>query len=106
MASTKSRFNPDDGHYILPSCNTPCRTAPVSGAPTGAECSGIVELSGSPPGPFCYDRGAEQRHYWARPRSSAYDALGRSRREPDLPADSGNRRYRAAVRPNALRFVR
>ena len=39
-------FNPDDGHYILPSCNTPCRTVPVTGATTGPELLGIVDASG------------------------------------------------------------
>jgi hypothetical protein len=39
-------FNPDDGHYILPSCNTPCRTVPVMGATTGPELLGIVDSSG------------------------------------------------------------
>jgi hypothetical protein len=39
-------FNPDDNHYILPSCNTPCRTVPVMGATTGPELLGIVDSSG------------------------------------------------------------
>jgi hypothetical protein len=38
-------FNPDDGHYVLPSCNTPCRTIPGTGT-TGPELLGIVDSSG------------------------------------------------------------
>ncbi len=38
-------FNPDDGHYVLPSCNTPCRTIPGTGV-TGPELLGIVDSSG------------------------------------------------------------
>jgi hypothetical protein len=36
-------FNKDDGHYSIPSCNTPCRTRPVKGATTGPELLGIVD---------------------------------------------------------------
>jgi hypothetical protein len=39
-------FNPGDGHYIIPSCNTPCRTVPVTGAVTGPELLGIVDSNG------------------------------------------------------------
>jgi hypothetical protein len=39
-------FNPDDGHYVLPSCDTPCRTVPVKGATTGPELLGIVDSRG------------------------------------------------------------
>jgi hypothetical protein len=38
-------FNPDDGHYVLPSCNTECRTIPGSGV-TGPELLGIVDSRG------------------------------------------------------------
>jgi hypothetical protein len=38
-------FNPDDGHYVLPSCNTPCRTIPGTGV-TGPELLGIVDSRG------------------------------------------------------------
>jgi hypothetical protein len=38
-------FNPDDGHYVLPSCNTECRTIPGTGT-TGPELLGIVDSSG------------------------------------------------------------
>jgi hypothetical protein len=38
-------FNPDDGHYVLPSCDTPCRTIPGTGT-TGPELLGIVDSSG------------------------------------------------------------
>ena len=55
-------FNPDDGHYIIPSCNTPCRTVPVTGAITGHELLGHRRLKRIPAGPVGYDRGAEQRH--------------------------------------------
>jgi hypothetical protein len=34
-------FNPDDGHYVLPSCNTECRTAGAG----GPELLGIVDAS-------------------------------------------------------------
>jgi hypothetical protein len=36
-------FNEGDGHYVIPSCNTPCRTVPVTGAVTGPELLGIVD---------------------------------------------------------------
>jgi hypothetical protein len=38
-------FNPGDGHYVIPSCNTPCRTAPnpVTLPLTGPEVLGIVD---------------------------------------------------------------
>jgi hypothetical protein len=36
-------FNDGDGHYVIPSCNTPCRTVPVTGAVTGPELLGIVD---------------------------------------------------------------
>jgi hypothetical protein len=36
-------FNPGDGHYIIPSCNTPCRTPPVQFALTGPEVLGLVD---------------------------------------------------------------
>jgi hypothetical protein len=35
-------FNPGDLHYIIPSCNTPCRTVPGMG-PTGPQVLGIVD---------------------------------------------------------------
>ena len=35
-------FNPDDGHYVLPSCNTECRTVPGG----GPELLGIVDSRG------------------------------------------------------------
>ncbi len=40
-------FNPGDGHYVIPSCNTACRT--VGGA--GPELLGIVDLRRTPDGP-------------------------------------------------------
>jgi len=36
-------FNPGDGHYVIPSCNTPCRTPPTPFALTGPEVLGIVD---------------------------------------------------------------
>jgi hypothetical protein len=39
-------FNPGDGHYVIPSCNTPCRTVPVAGAVTGPELLGLVDSNG------------------------------------------------------------
>jgi hypothetical protein len=36
-------FNPGDGHYIIPSCNTACRTPPTPFALTGPEVLGIVD---------------------------------------------------------------
>jgi len=36
-------FNPGDGHYIIASCNTPCRTPPTSGAITGPELLQLVD---------------------------------------------------------------
>ena len=36
-------FNPGDGHYIIPSCNTACRTVPVKFVLTGDEVLGIVD---------------------------------------------------------------
>jgi hypothetical protein len=36
-------FNPGDGHYIIPSCNTPCRTVPNPFALTGPEVLGLVD---------------------------------------------------------------
>jgi hypothetical protein len=39
-------FNKDDGHYSISSCNTPCRTVPVTGATTGPELLGIVDANG------------------------------------------------------------
>jgi len=36
-------FNPGDGHYIIPSCNTACRTIPVKFALTFDEVLGIVD---------------------------------------------------------------
>ena len=39
-------FNQGDGHYIIPSCNTPCRTPPVPiCAVTGPELLGIVDAN-------------------------------------------------------------
>jgi hypothetical protein len=39
-------FNEGDGHYFIPSCNTPCRTVPVPGAITGPEVLGVVDAKG------------------------------------------------------------
>jgi hypothetical protein len=39
-------FNPGDGHYVIPSCNTACRTVPVAGAVTGPELLGVVDSDG------------------------------------------------------------
>ena len=39
-------FNPGDGHYVIPSCNTACRTRPVAGAVTGPELLGVVDPDG------------------------------------------------------------
>jgi len=39
-------FNKDDGHYIIPSCNTPCRTVPGGTGATGPELLGIVDANG------------------------------------------------------------
>jgi hypothetical protein len=36
-------FNPGDGHYIIPSCNTACRTPPGSFVLTADEVLGIVD---------------------------------------------------------------
>ena len=36
-------FNPTTNHYVIPSCNTPCRTVPVMGAKTGPELLGVVD---------------------------------------------------------------
>jgi hypothetical protein len=36
-------FNEDDLHFIIPSCNTACRTVPVKGAITGPQLLGIVD---------------------------------------------------------------
>jgi hypothetical protein len=36
-------FNPGDGHYIIPSCNTACRTVPNPFALTGPEVLGLVD---------------------------------------------------------------
>jgi hypothetical protein len=36
-------FNPGDGHYVIPSCNTSCRTPPVPFVITGDEVLGIVD---------------------------------------------------------------
>src|SRR5205823_3516998 len=38
-------FNPGDGHYIIPSCNTACRTVPNGFVLTGSEVLGIVDAS-------------------------------------------------------------
>ena len=39
-------FNEGDGHYIIPSCNTPCRTPPGPNFPfTGPELLGIVDAN-------------------------------------------------------------
>jgi len=38
-------FNPGDNHYIIPSCNTPCRTVPTPGAITGNELLGLVDAT-------------------------------------------------------------
>ena len=38
-------FNKDDGHYVISSCNTPCRTVPGTGT-TGPELLGIVDANG------------------------------------------------------------
>lgn len=38
-------FNPGDGHYIIPSCNTACRTPPVPFALTGPEVLGLVDAN-------------------------------------------------------------
>jgi hypothetical protein len=38
-------FNPGDGHYIIPSCNTACRTVPVPFALTGPEVLGLVDAN-------------------------------------------------------------
>jgi hypothetical protein len=38
-------FNPGDGHYIIPSCNTACRTVPVPFALTGPEVLGLVDAT-------------------------------------------------------------
>jgi hypothetical protein len=39
-------FNEGDGHYVIPSCNTACRTVPLPGAITGPELLGIVDANG------------------------------------------------------------
>ena len=36
-------FNPGDGHYLIPSCNTACRTPPVPFVLTADEVLGIVD---------------------------------------------------------------
>jgi hypothetical protein len=36
-------FNPGDGHYIIPSCNTACRTVPKGFVLTGPEVLGIID---------------------------------------------------------------
>jgi hypothetical protein len=36
-------FNPGDGHYIIPSCNTACRTVPMGFVLTGPEVLGIID---------------------------------------------------------------
>jgi hypothetical protein len=36
-------FNPGDGHYIIPSCNTACRTVPLPFMLTGPEVLGLVD---------------------------------------------------------------
>src|SRR5262249_3367710 len=36
-------FNPGDGHYIIASCNTACRTRPTPFALTGPEVLGVVD---------------------------------------------------------------
>jgi hypothetical protein len=36
-------FNPGDGHYLIASCNTACRTVPVPFALTGPEVLGVVD---------------------------------------------------------------
>jgi hypothetical protein len=38
-------FNEGDGHYIIPSCNTACRTVPNGFVLTGSEVLGIVDSS-------------------------------------------------------------
>ena len=39
-------YNDGDGHYVIPSCNTRCRTVPVTGAVTGPELLGFVDSKG------------------------------------------------------------
>jgi hypothetical protein len=36
-------FNPGDGHYVIASCNTACRTPPVPFVLTGDEVLGIID---------------------------------------------------------------
>ena len=38
-------YNPGDGHYIIPSCNTACRTPPTPFALTGPEVLGLVDAN-------------------------------------------------------------
>ena len=47
-------FNPGDGHYVIPSCNTACRTAPVEFALTGDEVLGIVDSAALRGGPTVF----------------------------------------------------
>jgi hypothetical protein len=38
-------YNPGDGHYIIPSCDTACRTPPATFALTGQEVLGLVDAN-------------------------------------------------------------
>jgi hypothetical protein len=38
-------FNPGDGHYIIPSCDTACRTPPLPFTLTGQEVLGLVDAN-------------------------------------------------------------
>ena len=56
-------FNEGDGHYIIPSCNTPCRTPPGPNFPfTGPEVLGIVDANTLQLDQTVQVANSEQRH--------------------------------------------
>ena len=99
-------FNEGDGHYIIPSCNTPCRTIPSAICAHWSRGTGDRRRKHSPVGPngFCREPRPDRDVPGPAPES-ARDTRGRRRSEQqtDHSADPGSWRYSTALHLVALR---
>ena len=98
-------FNPGDGHYLIPSCNTACRTPPVPFALTGDEVLGIVDAKTLQldQSVFIAEQNSDTTVTTGNPRTTHSVAADPSNKQI-YPADPGSWRYCTAVLdPIALR---
>ena len=96
-------FNPGDNHYIIPSCNTACRTPPGMFNLTGDEVLELVDAATLQRDQLVLSPRRTALRWLPLVIRAPYLGRGRSEQQADHPANPGNWRYSTTVCPVALR---